>query len=115
MQQHLLPAKFQVILFWLIFGLSSLTVLSAEEEPICRYKVIPDESGQFILVQAEAKPQNTFPYLKDFGLLESIQWFIQDKQISVLALIKAMTGYDPNPFFQKYFYSKVENVDELLK
>ena len=83
MQQSLLPAKFQVVLLWFICSLSSLALLFAEEEPVCRFKVIPDESGQFITVQAEVKPQNTFPYLKDFGLLESIKWFIQDKEISV--------------------------------
>jgi len=66
-----------------MLSLSSLALFSAEEEPVCRYKVIPDESGQFITVRAEVRPQNTFPYLKDFELLESIRWFIRDKEISV--------------------------------
>ena len=37
------------------------------------------------------------------------------KKLDIQALIKEMTGYDPEPLFQKYFYSKVEDVSGLLK
>ena len=37
------------------------------------------------------------------------------KKLDIKALIKEMTGYDPRPLFQKYFYSKVEDVSALLK
>jgi len=35
--------------------------------------------------------------------------------LDVLALIKETTGYDPKPLFDKYFYGKIENPEELLK
>lgn len=35
--------------------------------------------------------------------------------VDILALIKEMTGYDPHPLFNKYFYAKIENAEELLK
>ncbi|MDH5466182.1 MAG: hypothetical protein OEY25_02055 [Candidatus Aminicenantes bacterium] len=55
----------------------------AEREPIYRYTVIPDEKGQFITVHADLKLQGSVPYLKDFGQMESIHWFVGDREISV--------------------------------
>lgn len=36
-------------------------------------------------------------------------------EIDILFLIKEISGYDPNPLFKKYFYSKVEKSEDLLK
>jgi len=37
------------------------------------------------------------------------------KKLDILALIEEITGYDPGPLFEKYFYSKVEDISGLLK
>ena len=55
----------------------------AKRQPICRYTVIPDEKGHFITVHADLKLQGSVPYLKDFGQMESIHWFVGDRKISV--------------------------------
>jgi len=35
--------------------------------------------------------------------------------VDILALIEDLSGYDPHPLFNKYFYAKIENAEELLK
>ena len=57
--------------------------LAEGQKPFCRYTVIPDANGQFVTVRAEIVPLNRPMYLKDFNQLESIQWFIGDKEIPV--------------------------------
>ena len=37
------------------------------------------------------------------------------QRLNLLALVKDVTGYDPEPLFQKYFYAKIENPSDLLK
>jgi len=54
-----------------------------ERQPFCHYKVIPDKNGQFITVHTDLKLQGRVLYLKDFGQMESIHWFVGDREISV--------------------------------
>ncbi len=37
------------------------------------------------------------------------------QRFNFLSLIKEVTGFDPGPLFQKYFFAKIENPAELLK
>jgi hypothetical protein len=37
------------------------------------------------------------------------------KKFDFIALIKDVTGYDPEPLFQKYFYAIIDNPSDLLK
>lgn len=37
------------------------------------------------------------------------------QKFDFFALIKDVTGYDPGPLFQKYFYAMIENPSDLLK
>ena len=70
-------------LVWFMLCFCGSERILAEREPIYRYTVIPDEKGQFITVHADLKLQGSVPYLKDFGQMESIHWFVGDREISV--------------------------------
>jgi hypothetical protein len=68
---------------WFAFYFCGSERILAERQPFCHYRVIPDEKGQFIIVHADLKLQGSIPYLKDFGQMESIHWFVGDREISV--------------------------------
>jgi len=70
-----------VVLF--IFCFCGSERILDERQPFGHYKVIPDENGQFITVHADLKLQGRVLYLKDFGQMESIHWFVGDREISV--------------------------------
>jgi hypothetical protein len=40
---------------------------------------------------------------------------VRHGEVDVPALILELTGYDPEPFFQKYFFVPVDNARILLK
>jgi len=67
----------------LLCSLWPLALFAAEEQPIARYKVTPDPSGQFITVESVLQLQNSPLYLKDFGQMETIKWFIGNKETPV--------------------------------
>lgn len=71
------------LVVWFAFCFCGSERILAERQPVCRYRVIPDENGQFITVLADLKLQGSVLYLKDFGQLESIHWFVGDREISV--------------------------------
>jgi len=68
------------LVVWFLFCSCGSERILAERQPIFRYTVIPEKSGQFISVQAEMELQRSVPYLKDFGQLESILWYIEEKE-----------------------------------
>jgi len=53
--------------------------------PFATYKVTPDTRGRFLSVEAEFKIATGSFYLKDFGQLDSIQWYADGKEIRVSA------------------------------
>ncbi|MGB8953088.1 MAG: hypothetical protein WCC06_10545 [Candidatus Aminicenantales bacterium] len=68
----------------LIFSFLSVG-LAADGSLIGRFTVIPDESGQFVTVEAEFPLQNKTPYLKDFGQMEHIRWYVNNQEVSIEA------------------------------
>ncbi len=71
------------LVVWFLFCSCGSERMRDEHQPLLRYTVIPDEEGQFITVHADLKLQGSAPYLKDFGQMESIHWFVGDREISV--------------------------------
>jgi len=74
-----------MIFFFLIGGLLGLisSFSDAQEAPLIRYKVIPDPRADRVTVEAVFHLQNNPAYLKDFGQIDGIRWFIAGKEISV--------------------------------
>jgi hypothetical protein len=80
----------QILVIWLLAGAARLARTEIIQNPDASppfgvYKVMPDPGGRFISVEADLKPGNGPCYLKDFGQLESIQWFSGGKEIPVKA------------------------------
>lgn len=75
--------RFLIVFFLFPLSLASVKAAPSDREPICWYTVKPHAEGQFVSVHAEIKLQDSPLFLKDFGQIRSIRWFVQDEEITV--------------------------------
>jgi hypothetical protein len=85
-----MAARFSVLTFGLtLFFCSQLFAMVRshgwveEERPVVRYVVRPDAERAAVEVRATVRLDERRPYLKDFGQLAAIRWYVDGKELEV--------------------------------